>query len=250
MKLYKYFLALAVFVLLNANVFAQKTEDMTKEEWQNEMNRLTQQKISLTNELNALKAEVANLKKTRDGLKSYDDCINELYAMLGATKADIDNFRNQLNSLSSKIDAQEAPKADRQAELDAMKKNKISALPEFFDKVQNQLQRKLDAWVVAPPEINYTVVRGDCLWNIAKKKEHYANPFAWPVIYKANRDQIKNPDLIFPKQIFKIPNLTEEEKSKYDKIRRNYKPAPPTQTQNPAMAPSMKKPAAMPKTTK
>jgi hypothetical protein len=33
------------------------------------------------------------------------------------------------------------------------------------------------------------------------------------MIYQANRDQIKNPDLIFPKQMFKIPNLSEEEKN-------------------------------------
>jgi hypothetical protein len=47
-----------------------------------------------------------------------------------------------------------------------------------------------------------------------------------PNIYKANRDKIKDPNLIFPKQVFKIPNLTDEEKAKYDKIRKNYKPAP------------------------
>lgn len=230
MKVYKLLLALTAFVLLSTNVFAQRQE-MTEEEWQAEINRLTESKVALTTELNNLKADVAQLKKTRDGLQAYDDCINELYAMVGATKADVDNFKQQLNALTSKIDGKESPKADRQAELDAMKKNKISALPEFFDKVHNQLQRKLDAWEEAPKEIMYTVVRGDHLWGIAKKKEHYANPFAWPIIYKANRDQIKNPDLIYPKQIFKVPNLTEEEKAKYDKIRRNYKPAPPTQTQ-------------------
>ena len=247
MKVYKYFLALFAFVLLTANVFAQNTKDMTKEEWQNEMNRLSAQKVALTSELNTLKNDVANLKKMRDGLKTYDTCIDELYAMVGATKADVDNFRKQLNELSAKIDNQDPPKADRQAELDAMKNNKISALPEFFDKVHNQLQKKLDAWMEKPKEVNYTVVKGDCLWNIAKKKDHYDNPFAWPIIYKANRDQIKNPDLIFPKQIFKIPNLTEEEKAKFDKIRRNYKPAPPTQTQTPAAA-KPAKPAV--KTTK
>lgn len=232
MKVYKLLLAGIFVMLLSVNLFAQK-EEMTKEEWQNEINRLTEKRISLSSELNTLKAEIANLKKMNASLKTYDDCVNELYAMLGAKKADIDNFRTQLADLTSKIDGQTAPKADRQAELDAMKKNKISALPEFFDKVHNQLQRKLDAWVEAPKEVNYTVVKNDNLWNIAKKKEHYANPFAWPVIYKSNRDQIKNPDLIFPKQIFKIPNLTEEEKSKYEKIKRNYKPAPPTQTQAP-----------------
>lgn len=230
MKVYKYLLVLGTFVLLSANVFAQRQE-MTKEEWQNEINRLTAKKVELTTELNKLKSEITALKTTRDQMKAYDDCIDELYALVGATKADVDNFRNQLNALEKKIDGKESPKSDRQAELDAMKKNKISALPEFFDKVHNQLQRKLDAWVDTPKEINYTVVRGDHLWGIARKKEHYDNPFAWPIIYRANRDQIKNPDLIFPKQIFKIPNLTEDEKARYDKIRRNYKPAPPTQTQ-------------------
>lgn len=218
-----------LFLALSVNSFAQQQE-MTKEEWQNEMNRLAERKVALTTELNALKTEVANLKATRDKLQSYEDCQKDLYAMVGATKADVDNFGKQLEALSIKIDNQEAPKADRQAELDAMKKNKISALPIFFDKVNNQLQRKLDAWIEAPKEIMYTVVKGDCLWNIAKKKEHYDNPFAWPIIYKANRDQIKNPDLIFPKQNFKIPNLSDEEKAHYDKVRRNYKPAPPTQS--------------------
>jgi len=233
MKIYKSILAAGIlFVLFSVNIFGQEKE-MTKDEWQSEMNRLAAQKISLTSELNALKTEVANLKKTNDGLKAYDDCLKELYSSLGVTKADVDNFGKQLADLSGKIDAQTALKADRQAELDAMKKNKISALPEYFDKVHNQLQRKLDAWQESPKEINYSVVKGDCLWNISKKKDIYANPFAWPIIYKANRDEIKNADLIFPKQNFKIPNLTEEEKSKYDKIRRTYKPAPPTQTAEP-----------------
>lgn len=229
MKNLKLLVLASFFFVLVANVFAQ--EKLTKEEWQNEINRLTEKKVSLTNELNSLKGEIANLKKMRDGLKTYDQCIDEFYASLGFNKADIENFRKNLNSLSAKIDAQEAPKADRQAELDAMKKNKISALAEFFDKVHNQLQRKLDAWQEKPKDIDYTVVKGDHLWGIAKKKEHYANPFAWPMIYQANRDQIKNPDLIFPKQMFKIPNLSEEEKAKYDKIRKNYKPAPAPQTQ-------------------
>ncbi|MDQ7815488.1 MAG: LysM peptidoglycan-binding domain-containing protein [Melioribacteraceae bacterium] len=234
MKVYKYLYAITLVLLLSVTAIAQdyRTEDMTKEEWQKEINRLTESKAALTSELNTLKTEIAGLKSTKDKMQSYDDCINELYALVGATKADVDNFRNQLNDLTKKIDNREVPKADRQAELDAMKKNKVSALPEFFDKVHNQLQRKLDAWEEAPKEINYTVVRGDHLWGIAKKKEHYDNPFAWPMIYRANRDQIKNPDLIYPKQLFKIPNLTEEEMSKYDKIRRNYKPAPPTQTAN------------------
>ena len=143
-----------------------------------------------------------------------------------ATSADVESFKMKVDALNSKIMAKEPEKADRQAELDALKANKISALPMFYDKVHNQMQRALDAWIEAPKEVLYTVVKGDHLWKIAGKEAHYANSFAWPKIYNANRDQIKNPDLIYPKQVFKIPNLTDEEKAHYDKARKNYKPAP------------------------
>ncbi|MDH5717243.1 MAG: hypothetical protein OEZ22_06360 [Spirochaetia bacterium] len=45
----------------------------------------------------------------------------------------------------------------------------------------------------------------DCLWRIAEYDFIYDNPLLWPKIYKANKAQIKNPDLIFPGQIFDIP---------------------------------------------
>lgn len=229
MKIQKYLAGLiAVLLLANVNLFAQ--EEMTQEEWQNEINRLTEQKAQLTSELSTLQSDVNQLRSTLEGMQAYEDCLDELYSLVGATKADVDDFRTKVEEVEGKINRQQLPKEDRQAELDQLKANKISALPEFYEKVHNELQRKLDAWEVKPQEIMYTVVKGDHLWGIAKKKEHYDNPFAWPKIYQANRDQIKNPDLIYPNQVFKIPNLTEEEKAKYDKIRRNYKPAPPVQT--------------------
>ena len=51
------------------------------------------------------------------------------------------------------IKRKEGPKADRQKDLDALKMNKISALPEFYDKVHNQLQRMLDNWVEESKEV-------------------------------------------------------------------------------------------------
>jgi hypothetical protein len=229
---FKKFLFVFFVFSLALTFTANAQEKMTEEQWQKEMNLLTEQKAQLTGELNSLKTEIANLKAQYVKIQSSDDCMKEVYALLGInSKADLDNFRNMVNALEAKIDKKEMPKEDRQAELNQLKGQKVSYHPEFYDKVHNQLQRKLDAWETKAPEVQYTVVRGDCLWNIAKKKEHYANPFAWPKIYSANRDQIKNPDLIYPKQIFKIPNLTDEEKTHYDKVRRNYKPAPPKQEQ-------------------
>jgi len=45
----------------------------------------------------------------------------------------------------------------------------------------------------------------DCLWNIAKKPEIYNDAWQWKKIYLANKNKIKDPDLIYPKQVFKIP---------------------------------------------
>ena len=226
MKLAKFLVAfVSLSFLLSLSSFAQQ-EEMTTEEWEAEMTRLTGNKQALMSEIETLTADIENLTTVRNGLQDPEECIDELYALVGATRSDVDNFRNAVNELDGKIKRKESPKADRQADLNALKMNKISALPEFFDKVHNKMQKALDEWIDAPPVISYKVVKGDHLWGIARKKEHYGNGFAWPVIYQANRDKIKNPDLIYPNQEFAIPPLTQEEKAKYEKLRSNYKPAP------------------------
>ena len=49
----------------------------------------------------------------------------------------------------------------------------------------------------------YTVKKGDCLWNIAKK--FYGNGSAYTKIYDANTNKIANPNLIYAGQVFVIP---------------------------------------------
>ena len=55
-----------------------------------------------------------------------------------------------------------------------------------------------------PAERTYVVVPGDSLSKIAKS--FYGDANQWRRIYDANRDIIKNPDLIHPGQKLKIPN--------------------------------------------
>jgi len=50
----------------------------------------------------------------------------------------------------------------------------------------------------------YTVKSGDSLSKIAKAQ--YGDASKWRRIYEANRDKIKNPDLIYPGQEFIIPD--------------------------------------------
>jgi LysM repeat protein len=52
--------------------------------------------------------------------------------------------------------------------------------------------------------MSYTVVRGDHLWGISGKPTIYGNPYQWPLIFKANRDKIRDADLIEPGQVFSI----------------------------------------------
>lgn len=61
--------------------------------------------------------------------------------------------------------------------------------------------------VAAEPEAltSWTVVDGNNLWGIACKEEVYNVPEKWPLIYKANIDQIVDADLIYPGQVFTIP---------------------------------------------
>jgi nucleoid-associated protein YgaU len=57
--------------------------------------------------------------------------------------------------------------------------------------------------VVVPKIATTTVSRGDSLWRISHLS--YGAGTRYAVIYKANRQQIRNPNLIYPGQIFVLP---------------------------------------------
>lgn len=54
-------------------------------------------------------------------------------------------------------------------------------------------------------ERSYTVVKGDTLSHIAR--DHYGKASKWRAIFEANRDQLADPDKIFPGQVLKIPAI-------------------------------------------
>lgn len=60
------------------------------------------------------------------------------------------------------------------------------------------------AGTVVIPNINTTIVsRGDNLWRISQRV--YGKGLRYTVIYGANQEQIRNPDLIYPGQVFVLP---------------------------------------------
>lgn len=52
-------------------------------------------------------------------------------------------------------------------------------------------------------EKTHTVVKGDCLWNIAAK--YLGSGSRYTEIAALNADKIKNPNLIYPGQVLKLP---------------------------------------------
>jgi len=54
-----------------------------------------------------------------------------------------------------------------------------------------------------PPGRIAIIQPGDHLWKIARQR--YGSGFQFTLIYEANKDQIRDPDLIYPGQIFTLP---------------------------------------------
>lgn len=68
----------------------------------------------------------------------------------------------------------------------------------------------------APPE-KYRVKKGDCLWSISGKQEIYGDSFLWPLLFKANRDVIQDPDLIYPDQQLTVDKSASDSEMKQAK---------------------------------
>ena len=51
----------------------------------------------------------------------------------------------------------------------------------------------------------HEVKKGDNLWKIAEK--HYGNGSKYTAIFEANKPMLKDPDLIYPGQMLRIPSL-------------------------------------------
>lgn len=91
-----------------------------------------------------------------------------------------------------------ANKAKRQAENAVAQKQAEDA------RIANLFGSSAPPPAVVAASGQYSVMRGDNLWNISAKPDIYNNPYQWPLIYKSNSNKIKDADLIFPGQVFDI----------------------------------------------
>lgn len=222
---------LCIFLVLVVGSLSAQ-DKMSKDEWQSQM-------TSYTQKVTDLNAQILKLTSDRDNLKAQSEkldadiraCEDALYAMLGVTRADVEAFDRELADMETRVtelqrmaDAELLNHRDEiermNTRLGEMAANKIALIPRYGARVQ-ALKEKVDGLMKSlQREKTYTVGTWsrdrDCLWNIARKKDIYANAWMWPKIWQGNRDKIRDPDLIKPKWILKIPEgkeLSKEEKS-------------------------------------
>lgn len=148
------------------------------------------------------KASIAN-SKFNEGISNAEEAETIIAAVLNSIESEINEAKLKASAEAQKeeVKKEETPKEEAAVKEEVKKEEK----PE--GKIYVVQWRKKNT---------------DCLWRISLKV--YKDAAYWPAIYIANRDQIKDPDLIFPGQKFVIPpkpqkrpsyrKIVEEEKAK------------------------------------
>jgi nucleoid-associated protein YgaU len=208
---------------------------MSAEEALNQANQLMEQKkykqarkkaleaLKLSREAEAASATSRNTASL-DAKEMYDLA---LAAVNSANQAGADTYaqaqmrdaRNTLAEAKKTYDAGDYQAAKQLAEA-ALEKARAAEAAAKQEEATRQAQAAQQAAEIAGPAAQprpypteHVVIKGESLWWIAEYKQIYDDPFQWPLIYKANRSKIKDPDLIFPDQVFTItrpPELTDD----------------------------------------
>lgn len=187
-----------LFLLGPALIFAE--DKLTEEQAQEELLALQAQlaeaeaKIAeFEAEVGALRLEVAELEASRDGLIAKLNELKEAWKICqyGRYKVVEDDWLSKIASMRKVY-------------------HEGSKWPMIYEANKDKIKNPnliYPGWVLFIPYLdNYSVIPGDCLWLIASYLSIYSDSKKWPEVYEANKDKIKDPDLIYPKQEFVIPH--------------------------------------------
>jgi len=204
-----------------AQQYSYDYENMKMDEYKAELGKWQQR---LSDAESALADEETKCQQTQselDGVQAeINSTWNEIYGLLGTDEAGYQEHLAQLMALENDLRSFVALRPEdiygRRDELDSykrryeeFKKDKRSLGNEAFETMGRIASLIQEAEEKAKPAAAgmYQVMRGDYLWKIARKPDIYGDPYAWMRIYTYNRDQIQNPDLIYPDQVFRIPRM-------------------------------------------
>ncbi len=151
-------------------------------------------------EYQAAKAALSDARKAMQET-DYDDARDSLeFSLKHARRAVVLAEEGQARRAEEEIQhAREEEKARQlalkaQAEKPVAKKIKAPPAPKPVAKPKPKII----------PVSSYNVGEGENLWTISAKPQVYNEGLLWPLLYQANRDQIKDPRQIFPGQTLGI----------------------------------------------
>ena len=141
-----------------------------------------------------------------------DDKGADLYYQLAFQKAEM--LRSEVKQAKERLAAEEQRRvAELAAKAEEERLMRAAEEAEMLLRTQ-QLARSAEAARLAEKKdkephktlpTSYTVRRGETLPQISARSEIYNDSTLWPIIYRANRDQIRDPKRLWPGQVFVIP---------------------------------------------
>jgi len=237
---------LCIIIIAFTTVFVNSQDKdndikLTSEQWHQLYDQYAVMTIKLMVRYDKDTAQIDSLQTYLTQLDSiYNAYQDEILSIVGITKSELSDYRNKFTLTESKINNRTGSPADAKSSyFDEISKGKVICLPEFSDRFA-EMKKKLMDWegvkeeYIAEKEItkenevrkeivipkgSYLVVKGDDLGIISELK--YGSRKYWRLIWEANKDKIvnsgefdypsyqsiSNPDLIYPGQILKIPEI-------------------------------------------
>jgi nucleoid-associated protein YgaU len=185
-------------LLVPVLVYAQ--EKLTEKEAQEMLVTLQAQLAEAEAKLTAIEAEYEALKADVEALQSRRDGLVEKLAGLKETWKICQYGRYSVIE------------GDWLSKIASMRKtyHNGSRWPMIYEANKDKIKNPnliYPGWVLLIPTLDqYEVAPGDAMWLIASYLSIYSNAKRWPEIYEANKDKIKDPDLIYPRQVFTVPH--------------------------------------------
>ena len=159
---------------------------------------LTMQISGLDTETTGLKDNVYELVGSdENGLNDFVQELDQIEARLMGIRSLSDDALFEVRDEVDQLEARTKElKLDKRALFPASKV-KLASIDSLLEQIKARMPRKRIR--------QYSVLKGDSLWRIAKKDNIYGDPYLWPRIYVENRSKIKNPDLIYPSWVLNVP---------------------------------------------
>ena len=211
-----------------AGLFAASTE-MTYEAYQVALVEAQTREKNAREQIAQEQSAIETLKQQLADVESrLSAVIQEMYAILGITDADIVDARNEIEAIRTGLTAlqyvsgdelfsRQAELASLEARLASLKSKPVSRFWTIRDalvpvsnlaaQIRSNVPMSGSQTSVTMSGTTYSVVENpehrDCLWRIAENAGVYGDPAQWTRLYRANKTDM---DRIFDRYVKKNPN--------------------------------------------